>query len=59
VKQRRSKTYALRRRESPQQTRTVTKVGADFYILASSLTSRRSHASHLINLLAMIDIERF
>jgi glycogen debranching enzyme len=41
VKQRSTNTRSLRRRESPQETRTVIKVGSDFYILASSLTSRR------------------
>jgi len=42
MKQRSDSARALRRREPERETQTVIKVGADFYILASSLTSRRS-----------------
>jgi glycogen debranching enzyme len=42
MKQHSDGTRALKRREPQQETQTVIKVGSDFYILASSLTSRRS-----------------
>lgn len=42
MKQRSDSARALRRREPERETQTVIKVGADFYVLASSLTSRRS-----------------
>lgn len=42
MKQRSNNTRSLRRREPSKETQTVIKVGSDFYILASSLASRRA-----------------